>query len=78
MAERVGFVRLRPSCYGGISSCQRAIPPKRALKFTRARRRMAERVGFELFPRADGKELKGITDPRDPPDPHESRDRDTY
>jgi hypothetical protein len=31
LAERVGFVRLRPLGFGGISSRQHAIPPKLAL-----------------------------------------------
>ena len=46
LAERVGFVRLREGC-GGISSRQRRHPAVARAEFTRERRRMAERVGFE-------------------------------
>jgi hypothetical protein len=39
---------------------------------------MAERVGFEPLSVVENKELNGIQLPHDPPDPHESRGRDTY
>jgi hypothetical protein len=81
MAERVGFVRLRAFALRAPAGSHRvsdAIPPKRALKFTRARRRMAERVGFAPLLRIENKELTGFWLPHDPSDPLESLGRDTY
>lgn len=39
---------------------------------------LAERVGFEPLLAVDNKEFIGISHPHDPPDPLESRGRDTY
>ena len=71
---------------GGIrAESRRACEPRGSLKSTRDAiecepkvSEMAERVGFELPPVIENKELNGFLLPHDPPDPHESRDRDTY
>jgi hypothetical protein len=63
-------------------ACQPSCPPELQRRWELAHssgeRRLAERVGFEPLPVVENKELNGFRLPHDPPDPHESPDRDTY